>query len=39
MDYGLLYLGVAISILPIIVVFAVFSKQIIGSVALGAVKG
>ncbi|WP_433753545.1 carbohydrate ABC transporter permease [Paenibacillus amylolyticus] len=39
MDYGLLYLGVAISILPIIIVFSVFSKQIIGSVALGAVKG
>ncbi|MEK4661018.1 carbohydrate ABC transporter permease [Priestia sp. FSL H7-0729] len=39
MDYGLLYLGVAISILPIIVVFSIFSKQIIGSVALGAVKG
>lgn len=39
MDYGLLYLGVAISILPIIIVFAVFSRQIIGSVALGAVKG
>ncbi|MFB5677894.1 carbohydrate ABC transporter permease [Paenibacillus terreus] len=39
MDYGLLYLGVAISIVPIIVVFAVFSRQIIGSVALGAVKG
>lgn len=39
MDYGLLYLGVAISIVPIIIVFAVFSRQIIGSVALGAVKG
>lgn len=39
MDYGLLYLGVAISILPIIIVFSIFSKQIIGSVALGAVKG
>lgn len=39
MDYGLLYLGVAISIVPIIIVFAVFSKQIIGSVAIGAVKG
>jgi multiple sugar transport system permease protein len=39
MDYGLLYLGVAISIVPIIVVFAIFSRQIIGSVALGAVKG
>lgn len=39
MDYGLLYLGVAISILPIIIVFAIFSRQIIGSVALGAVKG
>jgi multiple sugar transport system permease protein len=39
MDYGLLYLGVALSILPIIIVFSVFSRQIIGSVALGAVKG
>ncbi|WP_274649237.1 carbohydrate ABC transporter permease [Paenibacillus humicola] len=39
MDYGLLYLGVAISILPIIIVFAIFSRQIIGSVAVGAVKG
>lgn len=39
MDYGLLYLGVAISIVPIIIVFSIFSRQIIGSVALGAVKG
>jgi multiple sugar transport system permease protein len=38
-DYGLLYLGSALSILPIIIVFAIFSKRIMGSVALGSVKG
>ncbi|KYG27600.1 carbohydrate ABC transporter permease [Alkalihalobacillus trypoxylicola] len=37
-DYGLLYLGVAISVVPIIIVFSIFSKRIMGSVAIGAVK-
>ncbi|MBS4178200.1 carbohydrate ABC transporter permease [Lederbergia citrea] len=38
-DFGLLYLGVAISVLPIIIVFSIFSKKIMGSVAIGSVKG
>ncbi|MFP7287182.1 carbohydrate ABC transporter permease [Shouchella clausii] len=38
-DYGLMYLGVAMSVLPIIIVFSLFSKRIMGSVAIGAVKG
>ncbi len=38
-DYGLMYLGVAMSVLPIIIVFSIFSKRIMGSVAIGAVKG
>jgi multiple sugar transport system permease protein len=38
-DYGLLYLGVALSILPIIIVFSIFSKKIMGGVAIGSVKG
>lgn len=38
-NYGVQYLGVALSVLPIIIVFAIFSKKIIGSVAIGAVKG
>lgn len=38
-DYGLLYLGVALSVVPIIIVFSILSKRIMGSVAIGAVKG
>ncbi|PTM60069.1 carbohydrate ABC transporter permease [Desmospora activa] len=38
-NYGVQYLGVALSVLPILIVFAIFSKRIIGSVAIGAVKG
>jgi multiple sugar transport system permease protein len=38
-DYGLLYLGVALSVIPIVIVFAIFSKRIMGSVAMGSVKG
>ncbi|WP_208586171.1 carbohydrate ABC transporter permease [Gracilibacillus suaedae] len=38
-NYGVQYLGVALSVLPIIIVFTIFSKRIIGSVAIGAVKG
>jgi multiple sugar transport system permease protein len=38
-DYGLLYLGVALSVLPIIIVFSIFSKKIMGGVAIGSVKG
>ncbi|MDQ0207545.1 carbohydrate ABC transporter permease [Alkalicoccobacillus murimartini] len=38
-DYGLMYLGVALSVVPIIIVFSILSKRIMGSVAIGAVKG
>lgn len=38
-NYGVQYLVVALSVIPIIIVFAIFSKRIINSVAIGAVKG
>ncbi len=38
-DYGAKYLVVALSILPVIVVYLVLSKYIVKGVALGAVKG
>ncbi|MFB5662832.1 carbohydrate ABC transporter permease [Alteribacillus sp. HJP-4] len=38
-DYGLMYLGVALSVVPIIIVFSILSKRIMGSVSIGAVKG
>lgn len=37
-NQGAIYLSVAISVIPIIVVFAVFSKYIISSISAGAVK-
>lgn len=38
-EYGALYLGIALTILPLVVVYFVFSKFIISGVALGGVKG
>jgi multiple sugar transport system permease protein len=38
-NYGAIYLGVAMSILPIIVVYAFVSRRIIGGLIVGAVKG
>ncbi len=38
-NYGAIYLGVAMSILPIIVVYAFVSRRIIGGLVVGAVKG
>jgi multiple sugar transport system permease protein len=37
-DYGAQYVGIVISIIPILIVFAIFSKQIIANVMAGAVK-
>ncbi|MCR5332360.1 MAG: carbohydrate ABC transporter permease, partial [Lachnospiraceae bacterium] len=37
-NQGATYLSVAISVIPILIVFAVFSKYIISSVSMGAVK-
>ncbi len=37
-NQGAIYLAVAISVIPILIVFCIFSRQIIGSIASGAVK-
>ncbi|WP_227871826.1 carbohydrate ABC transporter permease [Paenibacillus bovis] len=38
-DFGAQYVGIVISIIPILIVFSIMSKRIISSVAAGAVKG
>jgi len=37
-DYGIVYVGIALSIVPLIVVYLILSKYIIAGVALGGVK-
>jgi len=37
-EYGSIYLGLAISVIPIIAVYAVFSKYIVNGIAMGALK-
>jgi len=37
-EYGAIYLGLALSIVPIIIIYAIFSRYIISGIALGAVK-
>lgn len=37
-EYGAIYLGLAITIIPIVVVYALFSKYIISGITLGSVK-
>ena len=37
-DYGILYVGIAVTILPIFVVYFILSKYIVAGVALGGVK-
>ena len=37
-EYGAIYLGLAIAIVPIIVIYAFFSRFIVSGIALGAVK-
>ncbi len=37
-DYGFVYLGLTLTVLPLIVVYCMFSKSIIAGVALGGVK-
>lgn len=37
-DYGGVYLGMAISVIPIIIVYALFSKNIVNGVSMGSVK-
>lgn len=38
-DYGAQYVGVVISVVPIIIVFAILSRKIIGGITVGALKG
>jgi ABC-type sugar transport system, permease component len=38
-DFGAQYVGIAISIVPILIFFSIMSKRIISGVAAGAVKG
>jgi multiple sugar transport system permease protein len=37
-EYGAIYLGLAITIVPIIILYAIFSRFIVSGIALGAVK-
>jgi multiple sugar transport system permease protein len=38
-DMGVIYLGISISVLPILAAFAFFSRWILGGLTVGAVKG
>ncbi len=38
-DYGAMYLGIAVSILPIMIAFFALSKHIVGGLTVGSVKG
>jgi multiple sugar transport system permease protein len=37
-EYGAIYLGLALTVVPIIVIYAIFSRYIISGIALGAIK-
>lgn len=37
-DFGVLYLAIAISVIPILIVFSIFSKRIMEGVAIGGTK-
>jgi multiple sugar transport system permease protein len=37
-EYGAIYLGLALSIVPIIVLYVIFSRYIVSGIAIGAVK-
>jgi ABC-type glycerol-3-phosphate transport system permease component len=37
-EYGAIYLGLALTVVPIIIIYAIFSRYIISGIALGAIK-
>ena len=38
-EYGAIYLGLAMTVVPIIILYAIFSRYIVSGISLGAVKG
>jgi ABC-type sugar transport system, permease component len=38
-EFGAIYCGIAISVIPIMIVFIIFSKQIVDGLTIGGVKG
>jgi multiple sugar transport system permease protein len=38
-EYGAVYMGLTLTVLPLIIVYLLLSKYIIAGVALGGVKG
>jgi len=37
-EYGAIYLGLAITIVPILIIYAIFSRYIVSGIAMGAIK-
>lgn len=37
-EYGSIYLGLAITVVPIIIIYAIFSRYIVSGIAMGAIK-
>ena len=37
-EYGAIYLGLALTIVPILVIYAIFSRYIVDGIAMGAIK-
>lgn len=37
-EYGAIYLGLAMTVVPIIVIYAIFSRYIVNGIAMGAIK-
>lgn len=37
-EYGAIYLGLAMTVVPIIILYAIFSRYIVSGISLGAVK-
>src|SRR5690606_33743372 len=37
-EYGAIYLGLALTVVPVIILYALFSRYIISGIAMGAVK-